>query len=79
MSAEHAATASPLVKELVADVIEFVREHEGYAVNQAAMIHPADSRKAAETAIYEVWTEAQDHLQIRLAVTLATHGIGEPA
>lgn len=74
MTAEHSATAGSLTRELVADVLaEFDRwaEHES---RQAAGVSP-DKESAARMALLSVKTELHDHLQIRLATTLATYGI----
>jgi hypothetical protein len=72
----HVATSGPLAKELVNTVVAAIRKIEPYAVNQAAFLNPSDSRSAAQTAVYEVWTHLLDDLQIDMALTLATFGIG---
>lgn len=77
MAAEHLATHGALTKALVATVIEELRDetHVRYWTNQSATLHPNDPQKACEATLYEVWTDFLDHLQIPLAVTLATFGI----
>lgn len=78
MAAEHLATSGALTKALVETVIEQLRDPNmvRYWTNQSATLHPNDPQKACEATLYEVWTDFQDHLQIDLAVTLATFGIG---
>jgi hypothetical protein len=78
MTELHVATNGPLVKELVNDVIAFIRQNENYWANQAATLYSGDpetNRKVADAAIYEVWTDIMDHLQVDFATTLATHGV----
>lgn len=76
MSAIHRATSSPLVKELVAAAVQRIRSMETYAVSQGAGLHPSDPASAAATAVYELWTDLDDNLQIDIAVVLAAWGIG---
>jgi len=66
MSAIHAATASPLVRELVRDVrneitrwldLKRPNKDDGYYL------------------VLDIMEELDDHLQIPLAITLATFGI----
>lgn len=78
MAEIHSATSSELTRELVADVVAFIRQRESYWANQAATLYPdsGHNRKVADAAIYEVWTDAMDDLGISFAVTLASHGIG---
>lgn len=75
MTALHAATNGPLVKELVSDVLAEFDTWAAHAPNQAAGVYPHDPHGAAVSALYDVRTEISEHLQIRLALTLAAHGI----
>lgn len=75
MAEIHVATSSPLVKELVADALDEFDVWARHAPNQAVSVYPDDPLGAVKSALYDVRTEMGEHLQIRLAVTLAAHGI----
>lgn len=75
MTELHVATGGPLVKELVADVLAEFDVWAKHAATQAAAIHPNDIVAAANSALYDVRTEIGEHVQIRLAITLAAHGL----
>ena len=69
MTAEHLATSSSLIDELVADAVAFVREAEPSALAHLG----ADRTDIVRATLYEVWTSMQDHLQLKFAATIAAH------
>jgi hypothetical protein len=70
----HAASSGALIRELVADVLAEFDVWAEHAPSQAAAV-AGDAEEAARQALYDVRTEIGDHLNIRLATTLATYGI----
>lgn len=77
----HVAASGDLVRELVADVLAEFDDWAKGAPSQAASIIPGNPEEAARFALGEVRDQLQDHLQIRLSLTLASYGIsakGEP-
>ncbi len=74
MSELHVATSGALVRELVKDVLAEMDAWSTTAASQGAGIG-RDKLEAAEFAIRDVRTNVDDHLGIRLGVTLATFGI----
>lgn len=78
MAELHTATGSPLVDDLVADTVAFVRERGALWLPQIRVDH----RDSANRLLYEVWTDMQGHLQIPFAITVASHQLltqgGEP-
>ena len=75
MADEHIATGNPITEELVKTVVAFIEERRWYTCNQAAGV-ASDKSSAAEFALNELAAEMRDHLQIDLAVALASLGIG---
>lgn len=71
MTALHAATNAPKAKEIVEVVLTAIYEIHECAANQAAGICTT-KEEAANAAIYEVVEHLRDHLQIDIAVTLAS-------
>jgi hypothetical protein len=67
MTAQHAATSTPLIREILDDV-------------RAETYHWLDLHYPSQVgperyAVLNIMEELDDHLQIRLAATLASHGI----
>lgn len=75
MAEIHVATSGPLVKDLVLAVLEEFDVWAGHAPNQAAALWPNDPIRAADSALYDVRCELAEHVQIRLSIALATHGV----
>lgn len=75
MAEIHVATSGPLVKDLVQATLEELDRWSPNAARQAAAIHPTDPERAALSALWDVRAELMDHLQIGLAIALATHGV----
>lgn len=73
MSGVHAATSGALTRELRDAVLAEFDEWAPFEVSQAA--HFSDAATGARNAVGGVRAELMDHLQIRLAATLATFGI----
>lgn len=71
MTALHAATGNPLTRELVQDV----RNEITHWLELKQQSYPPDARYL----VLDILEELDDHLQIRLATTLASFGIGDPS
>lgn len=74
MTAVHAASHGPLTRELVDDVLAEFDQWARHAHRQAGAV-AREPQAAVRIAFADVRTEIADHLQIRLAATLATYGI----
>ena len=72
MTELHRATATPLTRDLVADMrAEFTQWLDLWAPAAGHGSYPAEHRGLALSILEEM----DDHLQIRFAVTLASHGV----
>jgi hypothetical protein len=60
---------------LVAAVLEEFDVWAEFAPQQAASVNPSSPIDAAGFALADVRADLMDHLQIRLSITLATHGV----
>lgn len=74
MTELHTATSGSLVREIVKDVLAEFDTWAPTAITQAAGIG-RDKAEAAKYALGDVRLNVDDHLCIRLALTLATFGI----
>ena len=77
MTEEHVALSTPRVRELVTVVLEEFDRWTKHAAIQAAGLWPDDSEKAAESALYDVRVNLDDHLCIQIGVTLAAWELGD--
>lgn len=75
MAPIHKATAGPVVSDLVTAVLEEFDQWADHAARQAASLNPTDVEAAARSALMDMRAELMDHVQIRLSIALATHGI----
>jgi hypothetical protein len=74
MAAIHAATASPLTSELVADVrAEMTRWRDLWLPSLSGELRVPEA--TLSHAISHVMEETLEHVQIRFAATLASHGV----